>query len=184
MLKKITFLLCSLIAASAFGMEPEWLIGKPTREPFFHESERITYLPYRDPMEAQNGNGWEIGDDRLGGGLTDRWQLWAETNAEKIAVLKPWVQAAKTIKVRAPKETYVVRINDITTVLDIKDYLQEDQGMSVEQQSINPVMPIWWTLGYLERKAAILDNSILIKVAMDMHNTDIFEVHLRIKSQE
>ncbi|MBY0109535.1 MAG: hypothetical protein K2X90_00265 [Candidatus Babeliaceae bacterium] len=209
MFKKLLILSCSLITASAFGLElPEESIQKIDAHIEKLQELRRTAIEAGDKQKANdiawcieefgnrafgqktlggvaiaNGAAWELGDDRLGGGLTSRWQLW-DTDAISAVSLKPWVRAAKTIKIRAPKETYLVKIQDITTILDIKDYLQEDQGMLVQQQSINPVMPIWWTLGYLERKAAALHNDTMIKFAMNMYNTDVFELHLQIKTQE
>lgn len=113
---------------------------------------------------------------------------------DKGSKLRTWVRNAKEIRVRVIKESTHLKIiegtvlgiklhniQDDTTVLDIKQRFQQDEGVSVEQQSMYPVWPLWWTLGFLEGKAAKLDNNVHIKDAMNTYNTRLFELYLQLR---
>lgn len=165
-LKKLMILSCSFIAASTFA------IGREVKEETKTAQERIIF---------EHG----IGLSEMFYHRSQMLPMPAPTKEPffRDQNLQDWVKAAQHIRVRTMKTSFDVNIKAFTTVLDIKRQLQEDQGIPVEQQAINPVWPLWWSLGLLEDRAAALDNTMQIKDAMNTYNTSLFELYLQLRNK-
>jgi hypothetical protein len=99
------------------------------------------------------------------------------------AELQPWVRNASKIHVSRIKGAYSIDIGNATTVGDVKQNLEENEGIPVSQQSITAVWPMWWSLGFKSDRSAPLANDTNVKTIMNNYNTNCFELWLQLRDQ-
>ncbi len=100
--------------------------------------------------------------------------------------LPAWVQAAHSIHVRTSLKTLNadLGITDNSTVLDVKQHIDDMEGIPVAQQSLYPLDDSW--LNFLSRNTVgpILSDDQRIKNMMNLYNTRHFLLVLRLPSPE
>lgn len=94
--------------------------------------------------------------------------------------LRPWVQAEQTINVRTPSKQLnaALPITHHSTVLDVKNSIQDREGIPVRQQSFYPLTST--SFGLKEEQGPELDDHENIKAVMNVYNSRKFLLILRL----
>ncbi len=97
--------------------------------------------------------------------------------------LQPWVKEAKQISVRTlVKNTMQVSIDDASTVMSVKQRLEDAEGIPVAQQSLYPLATSWRRLWLTDAIGSKLDNNQNIKQIMN-NNSNRFLLVLSLRPQ-
>lgn len=108
---------------------------------------------------------------------------------EKAQDLKQWVQDAKEIRIKTALlgmsivavKKLKVPINDNTTILDVKSWLQAKERVFTHDQSLYPLQTNWWTLGLVDKQGEKLEDNQNIKQIMQDKNSDRFLMLMPLK---
>lgn len=96
--------------------------------------------------------------------------------------LKVWVQALQSIEVKTIKETIYVPITNNSTVIDVKGYLQNDQGIPVNQQHLYCLVTKGAILPQDVRGPKLENDLDNIKAIVNMTNSNRFALYLSLPS--
>lgn len=107
----------------------------------------------------------------------------ASLSAMENQAIKPWVKNATKVTLRTMKMSYDVNISDDTTVLDIKEIMESNEGIPVVQQKIRAIYSRPYTLGLLQNEADIADDYTNVKKVMNQYNTDLLALYLTLKNR-
>jgi hypothetical protein len=97
--------------------------------------------------------------------------------------LEPWVLGVPelTIKTSVDKECAKISVTNDMTVLDLKNKLQDLEGIPTYQQRVQAVWPVW--LGLYQDRSAPLGDDVNVKNAMSLYNTKTFALVLTLRKQ-
>lgn len=96
--------------------------------------------------------------------------------------LQVWVQALQSIEVKTIKETIDVPITNNSTVIDVKGYLQNDQGIPVNQQLLYCLVTEGAILPQDVRGPKLENDLDNIKAIVNMTNSNRFALYLSLPS--
>ena len=90
-----------------------------------------------------------------------------------------------TLKIKTTKYDIPVSIGENTTVLGVKKSLLQNEGISIEQQSLNAVTRSIWPFWFIAaNRSPVLNNDQNVKTIMDQYNTDTFELYLTVRPNQ
>ena len=99
---------------------------------------------------------------------------------EKSLMIKPWVNDANQVCVQSIKTSFDIKIDDTTTLLDLKKELEKSEGISVNSLAITPIYRSAWNLWLIQKMGPKLDDAVNIKKIMNEYNTARFMMWLKL----
>jgi hypothetical protein len=75
------------------------------------------------------------------------------------------MQETSTVTITGFKGTsYTMRITSQTTILDVKNHINNADNISAAQIALHAVSPVWWTFNLLEKQSPVLidNNNVML----------------------
>jgi hypothetical protein len=101
--------------------------------------------------------------------------------AAESAAFSSWVRDTSSIEVRTIikiKDRLKISITGDTTVGTVKAWIQENEGIPVEQQSIYLIKSYY--LGILKDTIELSDDTVRLKSAMHLYNANVFRLAIKL----
>jgi len=94
-------------------------------------------------------------------------------------------QLTRIVKIRIQAEEKDFSVTHFSTVLDVKDALRESEGISVEQQSLCPLMPGSCEISWIgNRLGPSLENNENIVALIAQYRTSSFVLGLALRAPQ